>query len=51
MACEFPNIYFGVLLIFSEDLDPVDCHQPIMTLLFLMTLNDTFEENVERIMN
>jgi hypothetical protein len=25
--------------------DPLDYPQPIMTLLFLMTLNDTFEEN------
>ena len=28
-------------------LDPADYRQPVMTLLFLMMLNDTFEENAE----
>ena len=32
-------------------LDPADYRQPVMTLLFLITLNDTFEENAERIIN
>jgi hypothetical protein len=33
----------------SEALDPVDYHQPVMTLLFLKRLNDTFEENAEKL--
>ena len=30
-------------------LDPADYRQPIMTLLFLKRLNDTFEENAENL--
>jgi type I restriction-modification system DNA methylase subunit len=30
-------------------LDPSDYRQPIMTLLFLKRLNDTFEENAEKL--
>jgi type I restriction enzyme M protein len=35
--------------IFLEALDPPDCRQPIMTLLFIKRLNDRFEENAEKI--
>jgi type I restriction-modification system DNA methylase subunit len=37
--------------ILRGSLDPADYHQPVMTLLFLKRLNDTFEENAERIIN
>ncbi|MCC2648257.1 MAG: hypothetical protein K0S67_1162 [Nitrososphaeraceae archaeon] len=37
------------MLTSSEALDPVDYHQPVMTLLFLKRLNDTFEENAEKL--
>jgi hypothetical protein len=30
-------------------LDPADYRQPVMTLLFLKRLNDTFEENTEKL--
>jgi hypothetical protein len=30
-------------------LDPTDCRPPVMTLLFLKRLNDTFEENAEKL--
>ena len=37
--------------ILRGSLDPADYHQPVMTLLFLKRLNETFEENAERIIN
>jgi hypothetical protein len=30
-------------------LDPADYHQPVMTLMFMNRLNDTFEENAEKL--
>jgi hypothetical protein len=33
--------------IFRGSFDPTDYRLPVMTLLFLKTLNDTFEENAE----
>jgi type I restriction enzyme M protein len=36
--------------ILRGSLDPADYRQPIMTLLFIKRLNDTFEENAERLM-
>ena len=38
------------MLTFSEALDPANYRQPVMTLLFLKRLNDTFEENAEKIL-
>ena len=35
--------------ILRGSLDPADYRQPVMTLLFLKRLNDTFEENAEKI--
>jgi type I restriction enzyme M protein len=35
--------------ILRGSLDPADYRQPIMTLLFIKRLNDTFEENAERL--
>ncbi len=35
--------------ILRGSLDPADCRQPVMTLLFLKRLNDTFEENVDKL--
>ena len=35
--------------ILRGSLDPSDYRQPIMTLLFLKRLNDTFEENAEKL--
>ena len=35
--------------ILRGSLDPADYRQPIMTLLFLKRLNDTFEENAEKL--
>lgn len=35
--------------ILRGSLDPADYRQPVMTLLFLKRLNDTFEENAERL--
>jgi type I restriction-modification system DNA methylase subunit len=32
-------------------LDPSEYRQPVMTLLFLKRLNDTFEENAENLIN
>jgi type I restriction-modification system DNA methylase subunit len=37
------------VLTYSGSLDPADYHQPMMTLLFLKRLNDTFEENTEKL--
>jgi type I restriction enzyme M protein len=36
--------------ILRGSLDPADYRQPVMTLLFLKRLNDTFEENAEKLM-
>jgi type I restriction enzyme M protein len=36
--------------ILRGSLDPADYRQPIMTLLFLKRLNDTFEENAEKLL-
>lgn len=36
--------------ILRGSLDPADYRQPIMTLLFIKRLNDTFEENAEKLM-
>ena len=38
-----------MLLTFLGALDPADYRQPIMTLLFIKLLNDTFEENAEKL--
>ena len=35
--------------ILRGSLDPSEYRQPIMTLLFLKRLNDTFEENAEKL--
>ena len=35
--------------ILRGSLDPADYRQPIMTLLFIKRLNDTFKENVEKL--
>jgi type I restriction enzyme M protein len=35
--------------ILRGSLDPADYRQPVMTLLFLKRLNDTFEENAEKL--
>jgi type I restriction-modification system DNA methylase subunit len=35
--------------ILRGSLDPADYRQPVMTLLFLKRLNDTFEENAENL--
>ena len=35
--------------ILRGSLDPSDYRQPIMTILFLKRLNDTFEENAEKL--
>ena len=35
--------------ILRGSLDPADYRQPIMTLLFIKRLNDTFEENAEKL--
>jgi type I restriction-modification system DNA methylase subunit len=35
--------------ILRGSLDPPDYRQPIMTLLFIKRLNDTFEENAEKL--
>jgi type I restriction-modification system DNA methylase subunit len=35
--------------ILRGSLDPADYRQPVMTLLFLERLNDTFEENAEKL--
>lgn len=35
--------------ILRSSLDPGDYRQPVMTLLFLKRLNDTFEENAEKL--
>jgi type I restriction-modification system DNA methylase subunit len=35
--------------ILRGSLDPGDYRQPVMTLLFLKRLNDTFEENAEKL--
>jgi type I restriction-modification system DNA methylase subunit len=35
--------------ILRGSLDPGDYRQPVMTLLFLKRLNDTFEENTEKL--
>src|SRR5215218_2050001 len=37
--------------ILRGSLDPTDYRQPIMTLLFIKRLNDTFEENAELLPN
>jgi type I restriction-modification system DNA methylase subunit len=37
--------------ILRGSLDPADYRQPIMTLLFINRLNDTFEENAEKLIN
>jgi type I restriction enzyme M protein len=37
--------------ILRGSLDPADCRQPIMSLLFIKRLNDTFEENAEKLIN
>jgi type I restriction enzyme M protein len=39
----------GAADILRGSLDPADYRQPVMTLLFLKRLNDTFEENVEKL--
>lgn len=36
--------------ILRGSLDPADYRQPVMTLLFLKRLNDTFEENAEKLL-
>jgi type I restriction-modification system DNA methylase subunit len=35
--------------ILRESLDPGDYRQPVTTLLFIKRLNDTFEENAEKL--
>jgi type I restriction enzyme M protein len=35
--------------ILRGSLDPADYRQPVMTLLFLKRLNDTFEDNAEKL--
>jgi type I restriction enzyme M protein len=35
--------------ILRGSLDPADSRQPVMTLLFLKRLNDTFEDNAEKL--
>ena len=35
--------------ILRSSLDPADYRQPIMSLLFIKRLNDTFEENAEKL--
>jgi type I restriction-modification system DNA methylase subunit len=35
--------------ILRGSLDPADYRQPVMTLLFIRRLNDTFEENAEKL--
>ena len=37
--------------ILRGSLDPADYRQPVMTLLFLKRLNDTFEENAEKLIH
>lgn len=39
---------WGASDILRGSLDPSDYRQPVMTLLFLKRLNDTFEENAEK---
>ena len=46
------NVYYTVIYytyILRASLDPADYRQPVMTLLFLKRLNDTFEENAEKL--
>jgi type I restriction-modification system DNA methylase subunit len=40
---------WGAADILRGSLDPADYRQPVMTLLFLKRLNDTFEENAEKL--
>jgi type I restriction-modification system DNA methylase subunit len=42
---------WGAADILRCSLDPSEYHQPVMTLLFLKRLNDTFEENAEKMIN
>ena len=40
---------WGPADILRGSLDASEYHQPVMTLLFLKRLNDTFEENAEKL--
>jgi type I restriction enzyme M protein len=46
---EFLKSPWAAADILRGSLDPADYRQPIMTLLFIKRLNDTFEENAEKL--